>query len=1041
MRLIDPRRLLFLLAVCFLTSTAHAQRPTFATTARSISLGGAVTGLSDDAASTFWNPSGPATLQRQEVVFSFADRFGLGINSSYASYVFPLFERHAIGLGWIRESFGDNELSDALNLVNLTYGLQLHRALSLGIGTKSVFQTIELDGVSLRSASGFGWDVGLVFAPKTPPFDRLRIGATLLDVGGTKLQDDNTQFEEEILEQTFRGGVSVQPHADVKLALDVGSDDVHFGAEYQPLAALLLRGGINRPLSPADGADKTLAFALGFGLKWSSAQLDYAYEHHPVLPATHHFTLGLSYNASIVNIKDAIVRPTPIFKSLYRTYEEADFVDVVLRNASTDALPVTVSINVPTLTKTPHEETIILPAQSTERYGFTLTFPQDLLSTQPSYYDNLVQPTVKVSYQQGRANKTATRTLNSIYVLGKGKLSWSNPRRIAAFITPESRTVDAFARGLVGNYADLLRDKFGNNNIGKAALIFDAIGAHGLRYQQDQTTPYLEIFQDDSVFDSVKYPYEYLDVKIGDCDDCTALFCSMLENLNIPTAILDVNDPEYGHIYMMFDSGISVQDAGDYFLNEREYVLWDNRIWLPVETTLFGSSFSDAWRNGAEEYYLRKERGYINEILVSDAQQTFRPGVVPDSDIVIPSQAAIEELFNRDLAFFETRLDRIALSSGVSLDNAEGLYDAGAAYLRLNQLDRAETSFTDAVKMDPGLADAFNALGVVMTKRRRYDEALELYNKALELNPNDAGFRINLALTYHLQGRGADAEQVYREAVRINRDFAGTLDFLDGGSATGPARVDPLQRIASEKAYDDGAAFLRLKRDERAIEQFDRALSLNPENADALNGKGVIATRKRDYDAAIDAYRKAVAIDPNNAGYQANLAITYHLQGKKDEAIAAYRKAVAYDASYDGQLDVITGGKPISEVSVSTSIGGSVGALQRIASDKAYDDGAAFLRLKRYDRALETFDRALSLNPGNVDALNGKGVVLIHQRDYDGAYSVLQQAIQNASQNAGFHINLAILKHLQGDGSAAREAYREAVQLEPSLEGQLEFLD
>ena len=135
MRLIDPRRLLFLLAVCFLASTAHAQRPTFATTARSISLGGAVTGLSDDAASTFWNPSGPATLQRQEGVFSFADRFGLGINSSYASYVFPLFERHAIGLGWIRESFGDNELSDALNLVNLTYGLQLHRALSLGIGT------------------------------------------------------------------------------------------------------------------------------------------------------------------------------------------------------------------------------------------------------------------------------------------------------------------------------------------------------------------------------------------------------------------------------------------------------------------------------------------------------------------------------------------------------------------------------------------------------------------------------------------------------------------------------------------------------------------------------------------------------------------------------------------------------------------------------------------------------------------------------------------------------------------------------------------
>ena len=900
-----------LLAVLVLTGSAHADRPTFVTTARSIGLGGTVTSLADDAAATFWNPAGLPTLQRQEVVLSYADRFGLGINTSYTSYVFPLFERHAIGLGWIREQFGDDELNDALNLVNLTYGMQLHRSISVGVGLKSVFQTIELDGVSLRSASGFGIDVGLLFTPKKAPFDRLRFGLALQDIGGTKLRDDTTQFEEEILEQTIRGGVSVRAHEDVKLALDVDSDDLHFGAEYQPLAALLLRGGVNRPISPAADADQTLAFALGFGLKWNSVQLDYAYEHHPVLPATHHFTLGLSYNAALVNIKDAIVRPAPIFKSLYRTYEESDFVDVVLRNASPDALPVTVTIDVPTLTKTPHEETIVLAPQTTERYGFTLTFPQDLLSTQPSYYDNLVQPTVKVSYRQGRATKTATRTLNSVYVLGKGKLSWSNPRRIAAFITPESRTVDAFARGLVGNYADLLREKFGNNNIGKAALIFDAIGAHGLRYQQDQTTPYLEIFQDDSVFDSVKYPYEYLDVKIGDCDDCTALFCSMLENLNIPTAILDVNDPQYGHIYMMFDSGISVQDAGDYFLNEREYVLWDNRIWLPIETTLFGSSFSDAWRNGAEEYYVRKERGFINEFLVSEAQQTFRPGVVPDSDIAIPSETAIQELFNRDLAFFETRLDQIALASGVSLDSAEGLYDAGATYLRLNQLERAETSLTEAIKMDSGLADAYNALGVVMTKRRRYDEALDLYNRALELNPRDAGFRINLALTYHLQGRGDDAEQVYREAVSINRDFAGVLDFLGGGSgASRPTSVDPLQRIASEKAYDDGAAYLRLKRYDRATEQFDRALSMNPENGDALNGQGVIATRQHNYAEAIDAYRKAIATDPNNAGYQANLAITYHLQGKTDEAIAAYKKAVAFDASYEGQLDVITGGRP-----------------------------------------------------------------------------------------------------------------------------------
>ena len=1029
------------LVVCVSTS-AQADRPSVATTARTIGLGGTVTALSNDASTTFWNPSGIALLQRQELVFSYADRFGLGLNNSFTSYVFPLFERHAIGIDWLRESFGDSELEDALNIINLGYGVQLHPSLALGVGAKTVFQNIELDGVSLRSASGFGFDAGLVFAPKAEPLNRMRLGLTIQDIGGTSVRDSDTQFEEEILEQNVRAGISIQTTRDLTFAADVDQTTVHFGAEYQPLASLIVRGGLNRALSTPAGGSNDLAFALGFGLKYNSIQLDYAFENHPVLPATHHATVSLSYNASVIDIKDAIIRPEPIFKSLYRTYEQSDFADVVLRNSSTDPLPVTVSIEVPTLTDAPHEETVLVPPQTTERYGLRLTFPQDLLSTQPSYYDNLVQPTVKVTYQQGRRTKTASKTLNSVYVLGKGKLSWSNPKRLAAFVTPESRTVEAFARGLVGQYADRLQEKFGKNNIGKAALVFDAIGAFGLRYQQDQTTPYIAISEDDSVFDTVKYPYEFLSAKVGDCDDCTALYSSMLENLNIPTAILDVNDPEYGHIYMMFDSGISVQDAGDFFLNEREYVLWDNRIWIPVETTLFGSSFSDAWRNGAEEYYLRKERGYIREILVSEAQATFRPGVIPDADVEIPTADQIAELFDRDLAFFDNRLDRIALSSGVSLDSAEGLYDAGAAYLRLSQLERAEESFVEAIKMDAEMADAYNALGVVMTKRRRYDEALELYNKALELNPNDAGFRINIALAYHLQGRAEDAEQAYRLAIDTNSDFAGALDFLSGGGSSAAVATDPLQKIASEKAYEDGAAFLRLDRLDRATEQFERALSLDPNNAEAINGQGVIATKQRKYADALGLYEKAVRIRPDNAGYQANLAITYHLQGKKDEAIQAYRKAADLNSSYEGQLDFITGGKPIGSFEVATpSSASTVGPLQKIAAEKAYDDGAAFLRLDRLDRALEQFERALSLDPNNADALNGKGVVETRRRNYPAAVEAFTLAAGKNTTNGGFLINLAIAHHLQGDADKAKAAYEKAVQRDASLAGALEFLE
>ena len=89
-------------------------RPPAATTARSIGLGGAATALADDASTAFWNPSGIPLLQRQELAFSYADRFGLGLENSYTGYVFPLFERHALGLDWLREGFSDSELGDVL---------------------------------------------------------------------------------------------------------------------------------------------------------------------------------------------------------------------------------------------------------------------------------------------------------------------------------------------------------------------------------------------------------------------------------------------------------------------------------------------------------------------------------------------------------------------------------------------------------------------------------------------------------------------------------------------------------------------------------------------------------------------------------------------------------------------------------------------------------------------------------------------------------------------------------------------------------------
>ena len=199
---------------------------------------------------------------------------------------------------------------------------------------------------------------------------------------------------------------------------------------------------------------------------------------------------------------------------------------------------------------------------------------------------------------------------------------------------------------------------------------------------------------------------------------------------------------------------------------------------------------------------------------------------------------------------------------------------------------------------------------MIATKERNYQEALDLYNKAIAIDPNNAGYHINVAITHHIAGNATAAQQAYEKAKSLDSNFRGALDnYLQASKpavpATGPVAVSPLQQMGSNTTYDQGAALLRLNRFERAKETFDRALELNPQNADALNGKGVIATKERNYQEALDLYNNAIAIDPNNAGYHINVAIACHLLGRKSDAQNAYQRAIELDSSYRNYLNVL----------------------------------------------------------------------------------------------------------------------------------------
>ena len=140
--------------------------------------------------------------------------------------------------------------------------------------------------------------------------------------------------------------------------------------------------------------------------------------------------------------------------------------------------------------------------------------------------------------------------------------------------------------------------------------------------------------------DFLQFPYQTLVYHGGDCDDLTILNCSLLEAIGIDTAFITVP----GHIYMAFDSGLTVEE-GRSKLDKGYYIEAYGKIWCPIEITLSQDTFGLAWTYGAREWKKAGENALL--IPLDDAWNSYLPISVPGSDtsIDVPSREDIIKYF------------------------------------------------------------------------------------------------------------------------------------------------------------------------------------------------------------------------------------------------------------------------------------------------------------------------------------------------------------------------------------------------------------
>ena len=183
----------------------------------------------------------------------------------------------------------------------------------------------------------------------------------------------------------------------------------------------------------------------------------------------------------------------------------------------------------------------------------------------------------------------------------------------------------------------------------------------------------------------------------------------------------------------------------------------------------------------------------------------------------------------------------------------------------------AEAAYLWAVQLRPQHPGARNNLGLLYLNDGRLADAKEQFSGLLEVSPDIAPARLNLARVLLMQKRWREAEQQYLSALEygdtggIAHGFLGHIAYTYRDDAERALRYyDQAIQLATSADLNHlvgrGAALAALSRGEEAEEAYRAAIRVNPEHVDAWYNLGNLRRRAGNGPGAREAYERVVAI-------------------------------------------------------------------------------------------------------------------------------------------------------------------------------------
>jgi len=222
-------------------------------------------------------------------------------------------------------------------------------------------------------------------------------------------------------------------------------------------------------------------------------------------------------------------------------------------------------------------------------------------------------------------------------------------------------------------------------------------------------------------------------------------------------------------------------------------------------------------------------------------------------------------------------LDGQYLNSAIAWKKAEAIaplddptkFSLAMAYLRLNRPDWGRDELQRLSQGDPKNPLYLYWLAKLDYDARAYTPAISRLRRVIELDPTMMRAYNNLGLCYDALGQFDEAIQSFTRAIELNR------------GQKQPSAWPPLNLAVS---------LISLNRLDEAVARLHEALSYNPQFPQAHYELGLVLEKERKFEEAIAPLQRSIDLDPLYAEPHYTLGRIYQRQGKREEALEQIEK-------------------------------------------------------------------------------------------------------------------------------------------------------